>query len=176
MRTATVPLSPRGGTCTFSVYTQQEIEAGWHDTDGQGNHQAREKGTSCVCVECGHDDALELSALFVRQVFAIPSCCHYDGVTLSLYCGDAGQHWVSCRNSAQSLVDMFAYFRWGKHFEGVPLFDSYSETKPINTQDLKADRDSLLEACKHILENCTEFNDNDFDVLRVAVNLSEGSK
>lgn len=80
-----------------------ETEAAWHDEQGQGNRYAREREFYCVVVPCTKDEAIVLSKLFHKR-FAIESCCHYDGETLSMYCGDAG-------SNADSLlrdIDMMA--------------------------------------------------------------------
>ena len=79
-----------GGKTYFTRYTRDEIVAAWNDENGQGNKYARDRGLFCFVKECGEKDAVILSALFVRKVFAEPASSHYDGRTLSLYCGGAG--------------------------------------------------------------------------------------
>jgi len=79
-----------GGTCHIHIHSKAELKAAWYATDKQGNREAEARGRDCVVVICPNEDkALELSALFHR-FFAIESCCHWDGQTLSMYCGDAG--------------------------------------------------------------------------------------
>lgn len=80
----------RNGIRTIWVeYTDEELRAAWSE-DGQGHRQAVGRGDRCVVVQCDEFDAISISRLFVRHLFACPTCCHYDGATLSLYCGDAG--------------------------------------------------------------------------------------
>jgi len=77
-----------GNTWQF-IYDDEEIRQGWDG--GQGNQQARERGKFCVIVPLPDSEfAVGLTHLFVMLVFAIPSCTHWDGETLSMYCGDAG--------------------------------------------------------------------------------------
>lgn len=73
--------------------TDAEIKAAWH-TVGQGHEEAKARGRWCVVVECDEEEAIHLSRLFIRE-FAIPTCCHYDGTTLSMECGGAGGHGVA---------------------------------------------------------------------------------
>lgn len=55
-----------------------------------GHHEAIERGVDCVIVPCDQETAVLLSRLFIREL-AMPTCCHYDGHTLSMYCGAAGR-------------------------------------------------------------------------------------
>jgi hypothetical protein len=73
----------------WTEYEDWEIVWAW-EQDGQGNRDARQRGRWCYVIACDLDQAIALSRLFVRNVFAVRTCCHYDGKTLSMYCGDAG--------------------------------------------------------------------------------------
>ena len=87
----------------WTEYTDEELRAAW-ETNDQGHRQAVERGPTCVVVICDVFDAVSISRLFVRNIFAVPTCCHYDGTTLSLYCGDAGGGWRDTYRSAQTLT------------------------------------------------------------------------
>lgn len=86
-----------GMVCYWHKHSDEETIAAWSEVDGQGNHHARYRGWMCVVVPCNRSDAVLLSKKFHYR-FAIESCCHYDGETLSMYCGDAG-------SGAQRLMD-----------------------------------------------------------------------
>lgn len=70
-------------------YGIMEMVEFWNK-EGQGHKEALERGKYCVIVKCNKYDASVLSQIFVNAYFAIPTCTHYNGNTLSLYCGDAG--------------------------------------------------------------------------------------
>lgn len=95
-----------GGMSYWTKYTREELKTqGWNNFHGQGNHQARMRGSSCVIVPITNEEtALILTALFVRK-FAIPSCTHWDGQTLSLYCGGSGSNHL--QHSIQTIVDTY---------------------------------------------------------------------
>lgn len=90
----------------WTEYTNEELRAAWNEGD-QGHAEAVERGRWCVVIECDEYDAVSLSRLFVRNVFAIPTCCHYDGRTLSLYCGDAGSGAPGTFALARALVALW---------------------------------------------------------------------
>ncbi len=87
----------------WTRYTKKEIKEAWNK-DGQGHFQAIERGDACIVVPCDEGEAIILSALFVRNVFAIPTCTHYDGKTLSLYCGDAGSRWKDTMENCKTKI------------------------------------------------------------------------
>ncbi len=87
----------------WTRYTRGEIKEAWN-RDGQGHSQAIKRGGDCVVVPCDEEEAIILSALFVRSVFAIPTCSHYDGKTLSLYCGDAGSGWRDTMKHCKIII------------------------------------------------------------------------
>lgn len=103
-------------------YTREEIAAAW-ESEGQGHETAIERGGWCVIVPCQEREvALQLSAAFVRCVFAIPTCCHWNGTTLSLYCGDAGHGAPGAKANCEKLVETFMECDgWWAHESG-PLF------------------------------------------------------
>lgn len=80
-----------GGSCTSSwhVPNEAEITAGWVDTIGQGNKEARKRGRHCVVVRCDREAAIVMSRMFHKK-FAMESACHFDGTTLSMFCGHSG--------------------------------------------------------------------------------------
>lgn len=90
-----------GAKIIWISYTDAELKAAWQE-EGQGHQKAVERGEYCHIIPCSEDEALRLSRKFVEQVFAIPTCCHYDGSTLSLYCGDAGK---GSKNMLEGLKD-----------------------------------------------------------------------
>lgn len=72
------------------IHTRNELRRAWNEIDGQGNRSARAGGWAVVEHPCPHEEtALAYSALF-HQLFAIETCCHWDGATWRAYCGDAG--------------------------------------------------------------------------------------
>ncbi len=94
------------GNTSWTEYTDTDIVAAWSDEEGQGHRQAVERGRGCIVVKCDQWDAISLSRLFIRNVFAIATCCHYDweSETLSLYCGDAGSGTPVSMNQTRKLV------------------------------------------------------------------------
>lgn len=91
-------------------YSDDELTEAWSD-DGQGHKQAVERGDMCVVFKCTPAQALLATRAFVEKVFAVPTCCHYDGETLSLYCGDAGVGgYESCKSSAKGIAKWLATF------------------------------------------------------------------
>lgn len=91
-------------------YSDDELTAAWSE-DGQGHKRAVERGDMCVVFECTPVQALLATRAFVEKVFAVPTCCHYDGETLSLYCGDAGVGgYENCKSSAKGIAKLVGYF------------------------------------------------------------------
>ena len=76
-----------GYDVSFKRYSKKEIFEEWDNRDGQGNKQSRERGDFCVIHPCDEDTAIILTALLVRNVFAIPSCASYENKQLSFYFG-----------------------------------------------------------------------------------------
>lgn len=95
---------PNGTQVHWYEYTDIELVNAWYDVRGQGNIYARNRGPACIIHTCTQDEAIELSRMFVRTVFAIPTCCHYDGNTVSLYCGDAGRNYQRTMEKAKELI------------------------------------------------------------------------
>lgn len=77
------------GTLSRNIYTDTEIRTAWLELNGQGNREARSYNRLCVVKECTEPQALALSRVFIDR-FAMPTCCHYNGKELSMYCGAAG--------------------------------------------------------------------------------------
>jgi hypothetical protein len=98
---------PEGGTISYTVYSKDEIERAWRST-GQGHEQAVKRGVLCVVTPI-HDfaDALELTALWIRNCFAIPTCVHFADKTVSFYCGDAGSGYQNLRQRTLELIRDF---------------------------------------------------------------------
>lgn len=90
----------------WTRYTKGEIKEAWNK-DGQGHSNAMKRGDACVVVPCDEEEAIILSALFVRRVFALPTCTHYDGNTLSLYCGDAGSGWRDAIENCKKMILLY---------------------------------------------------------------------
>lgn len=90
--------------------SDDELIAAWSE-DGQGHRQAVERGHMCVVFKCTREQALLATRAFVEKVFAVPTCCHYDGETLSMYCGDAGVGgYENCKSSAKGIAMLAGYF------------------------------------------------------------------
>lgn len=93
----------KGNTTHFlSIYEPDEMPIYWEDR-GQGHKEAVCRGSMCVVKKCDLQSAKKISAEFVNDLFSIPTCTHYDGETLSLYCGDAGSNWQSLFQDANKL-------------------------------------------------------------------------
>lgn len=90
----------------YRAYHAGEIVAAWQEK-GQGHEDAVARGHNCVLIPCSWTDAIILSAIFVRGIFAILTCCHYNGQTLSLYCGEAGRDASWTCDRARMLADAF---------------------------------------------------------------------
>jgi len=101
------------GKTTYNKWTTDEFRDAWHRNPlGQGQKEAKERKHHCVIVHTGKEsDALVLSALFVRLIFAMPSCTHWDGSTLSLHYGQVGHYTTeSSRVTAEKMVEAW---HWG---------------------------------------------------------------
>ncbi len=88
----------------WNEYSPNEIERYWYK-EGQGRRQSIERDDSCVIVPCSNQEAREWSCYFINNIFAIPTCTHYDGYTISLYCGDAGKGWRECFDKTKEYID-----------------------------------------------------------------------
>jgi len=77
-----------GGKVYEWIRSVKEIQEGW-EGPGQGNYEARLGKNNCVVVDCNMSEAILLTQIFLHY-FAIPTCCHYDGDKLSMFCGHAG--------------------------------------------------------------------------------------
>lgn len=100
------------GCVSWFEYTDTALLREMGDSSLQGNRQAEARESMCVIAAVrSPQEAVELCRVFVRDVFAIPSCCHYDGTTLSMYCGDAGSGWQGTVKRAVALCEhyMLAY-------------------------------------------------------------------
>ena len=92
----------------YVAYSRDDIRAAWGNDSLESNKIARGRGGMCVITpDCSEDNALEISALFVRNVYACPECTHYDGRNVSLYCGQAGSGAGRAMGAARSLVAGF---------------------------------------------------------------------
>lgn len=105
----------------FARYTRQEIAEAMLSSEGQGSREAQEQGKLCFLAPCEtRDEALTLAALMTREVFAIPTCAHWDGRTFSFYCGAASR---GCLDRAYCTYEK--YQEHGIHWverESGPLF------------------------------------------------------
>ena len=91
-------------------YTRGELRQAWEDLDGQGNRESRDhRPETFVAYVPDETSALQLTALMVRHVFAVPSCATYDYQTkrFAFFCGDAGTSWRRCLGAAEAT-----YERW----------------------------------------------------------------
>lgn len=98
------------GKVHWAEYNDKELWKEMHNENGQGNRQAKEGKSMCVIAKVDSpDEAIELCRQFVRNVFAIPSCCYYDPRqdSLTMYCGDAGSNWYFAVKSTESLCNRF---------------------------------------------------------------------
>lgn len=120
-------------TCCYFAYTPDEVRSWWTRSDCWYHEEAKARGQDCVVTPpLNEQDAVILSALFVRCIYAEPSRCHYDGETLSLYCGSSDVEF-----HAEKLVEGFLRAPLN-HQEG-PLFASspLEVTNPEPTADNK---------------------------------------
>jgi len=85
-------------------YNEEEIQMFW-DTKGQGHHEAVHRGGWCVVIPCDLNQAIKYSLWFVHKAFAIPTCTHYNGETLSLYCGDAGSGASNLKSRVEAFIE-----------------------------------------------------------------------
>lgn len=100
----------KSGNSYWYKYTDEELESEWENTQGQGNIEARDFNNKwCIVVKCTISQALALTRMFVERVFAIPSCCYYNGTTLSLYCGDAGSGATELLTLTRLMCDAFLH-------------------------------------------------------------------
>ena len=95
--------SYQGISTSFKRYTKNEIVEAWNDIGGQGNKQSREHGDYCVLYPCDEETAIILTALLVRNVFAIPSCASWENKQLSFYFGHCGLPRESMK-SARNII------------------------------------------------------------------------
>ena len=96
-----------GGSMVYRqrLLTPEEWLVAW-ESDEQGNKQAKARGNMCVIVPCDKiEQAVIYANLFFRE-FAIASCSHWNGNTLSMYCGDAGGGYQSLMGRARVLAGL----------------------------------------------------------------------
>jgi hypothetical protein len=87
-----------------STISDDEIRKAWK-SKGQGHDYAVER-KSYFCVVVGGitvGDALVLCRAFLN-FFNMPSCTHWNGKTLSLYCGEAGSGAEALKRGVEGLV------------------------------------------------------------------------
>lgn len=100
-------ITKKGGVTTHWLeYSKKEIQKLWKK-DGQGHSQAMKRDDFCVWTYCNEEDATNLSLWFVHNAFAIPTCTHYNGETLSLYCGDAGGGFYDLKRRVELHVNSY---------------------------------------------------------------------
>ena len=91
-------------TSHWTEYTDKEIQDIW-EKDGQGRNQSKSRGPFCVVTTCSKNDAVAICQYFIRNLFAIPTCTHYNGDTVSLFCGDAGSECRTLMAATKSFID-----------------------------------------------------------------------
>ncbi len=102
-----------------SVYTRAEIKRAW-STDGWG-HKNAISGRDCYCTKVTEEEAVDLSALFVRFIYSIPTCTYYDGNILSLWYETVPGPKDLVKARVMNLVDDY---RTGTILLGsIPLFE-----------------------------------------------------
>lgn len=103
MSNVTIVVTKGNMTIHSTYYTDEELIAAWSNLKGRGNAEARERGNLCVIKTCTLMEAVALSRYFVENVFAMPSCCHYDGSILSMYLGGAGGGYREARDEIERV-------------------------------------------------------------------------
>ena len=92
-----------------TAYDLQDMMDAWKQ-NGQGHKAAKERGDQCVIIS-GIDEicAAKLSRDFCENYFNIPTCTHWNGKTLSLYCGDAGSGTSSLQRQLKADLNSIGY-------------------------------------------------------------------
>lgn len=98
-------------------YSKAEIRAGW----AKSFPFVRDKNApNSVVVPCTEEQALELTALFLRAIYPIPHYTYYDGTFLYLHCGQVGRESIVM---TRSLVENYLLGKLDKNFDRKgPLF------------------------------------------------------
>ncbi len=97
-------VSHNGMTTYTRRYSKNEIESFW-TTLGQGHKEALKRDLRyCIVLHCSFEDALIYSAIFYRH-FNITTCTHYNGATVSLYCGDAGGDYQRLKSRVWAAIN-----------------------------------------------------------------------
>lgn len=76
-------------THVYNKYSPEEMPNYWVLDD---RYIRDAKNMNGIVVECGENDAKEIAAYFVNNLFAIPTCTYYDGKRLSICCSYAGRN------------------------------------------------------------------------------------
>ena len=101
---------PNSGTNTNAtispLFSRIEIVEAWN-SPGQGHCEAVARGPYCFVVSCTREMAVELSALFIRRMFAIPHCATFDGLTFSFYMGETGRPHKKIHERAGIIYDEY---------------------------------------------------------------------
>ena len=69
------------------------------------------RSSSCVVVKCKQSDAVNFTKWFIEKAFSMPSCTHYDGETLSIYCGEAGSGFANLFDRVKAFSDGYFFKR-----------------------------------------------------------------
>ncbi len=104
----------RGNKTYTKRYSKKEIENFWK-TLGQGHDQALKRDLRyCIVLHCSHEEALIYTAIFIRH-FHIPTCTHYNGATLSLYCLDAGSDFQRLKDRVWAAINYHVNYGVDEH-------------------------------------------------------------
>jgi len=86
-----------------------------------------------------NENVLKCAAVFVRCVFAIPSCIHlHPHGILALWCGDSGKDWRRVVSNCRSTLSRFQSlnYDWDQmHHGSGPLFADYWSSEEIDGQN-----------------------------------------
>jgi hypothetical protein len=87
----TVKISRRtdkGKTIEELVYSRRALRAAWKSKTDINKHARRRKYGCVVFPVPNEETALKLSSLFTWWILDSPDAVHYDGKTISFFCGD----------------------------------------------------------------------------------------
>jgi hypothetical protein len=102
----------------WNEYSPDEMPLYWLKNDRYIN-DAKAMHGGCIVTECTEQQAKEIAAYFVNNLFAIATCTYYDGKRLSLCCDYAGSN--TGKLVAKTKEYVTGYFNKQPYFDNNPI-------------------------------------------------------
>jgi len=107
-----------GMTIFWTRYSKSDFEKIWESSDdlslgNLNNHKhAMKRVFPCVVFDCNKAEAFDLSAIWTRNLYSCANCTHWDGKTISFYCGAAGSGVQELIKKTTEFVEKYRKLPW----------------------------------------------------------------